>query len=370
MSVPFMDLAADNEPLLEDFLEDLKEVFESGHFVGGPTVQKFEETFSRFIGVKQTVSCGSGSDSLTMALRAVGVGGGDEVLCPAFGYASVPEAVARLGATPVFVDCHPGTYCMDPEKAVSNMNQRTKAIIAVHLYGQACDVNKITHVARTDSVIVMEDVRQATGARIGNRRLGTYGDFGIFSFHPENPLGGVGDGGAVTTNHERHAETIRFLKDHGRASGAEVSDYVGYNSRLDAIQAVMILQKLQDLDEDNAERIENARLYNKMFAGSPVQTPQFFDDGSHIYSNYVVMVPERDKLVETLKAKNIGYRLPCPQACHLQPAFSYLGYQQGAFPVAEELAAKALALPICPNLKKKHIETVGETILGHYGAAI
>lgn len=369
MTIPFMNLSSTNEVVYDDYLEDVKAIFDSGIFIGGPTVQKFEDKFARYNGNKQCVGLGSGADPVLSALRVLGVGPGDEVICPAFGPIGPAESAARLGATPVFVDCREDNYNMDADKALSSITQRTKAIIPVHLFGQASDIERIVSVSRTYSVSVIEDCRHSTGARNGNRRLGTYGDVAAFSFLPQNPLGAAGDAGALSTNNEDVAAMVRRLRDHAQ-SDAGVFESIGYGTPMDALQAALLLQKLQDLDENNAESLENAGLYNRLFAGSSIQVPNFIPDGSCVYSSYVIQVQDRDKLVDHLTEKGIGHEVPYALPVHLQPCFSYLGYQEGSFPVAESLAKRTLALPISGSLKKRQLEVVADTILEFYGAKL
>jgi dTDP-4-amino-4,6-dideoxygalactose transaminase len=266
----------------------------------------------------------------------------------------------------VFVDVRPETYTIDPDKTLASISSRTKAVIPIHIFGQAVEIDRLVTIARTYSVAVVEDVRYAFGGRIGSRRLGTYGEFGAYSFAPTAPLGSLGDGGALTTNNEERAALVRKLRDQGRANEYDC-EVVGYNSRLDAIQAAFLSRKLSDVDENNSECIENARLYNHLLAGSTVKTPIFYEDGQAVYNQYVVRAPERDKLIETFNEKGIGWSAPIARPLHLQPAFAYLGYKEGAFPIAEELAREAIALPVRPGLKKREIETICETISVHYG---
>ncbi len=369
MHVPFMDLSAVNDAVYEDFLEDVKAIFESGQFVSGPHIQRFEELFAKFIGNKFCVTVGSGSDAILLALRALGISAGDEVICPAFGSVSAAEAVVRLGATPVFVDCRPETYTLDPDKTLASITSRTRAIVPVHIFGHAAEIDRVVTIARTYSVPVIEDVRHAVGGRIGHRRLGTYGDLGAYCFHPSSPLGSAGEGGAVTSNNEEYAGLVRKLRNHGVGANG-TNEVIGYSSKLDAIQAALLTQKLQDLDENNAECIENAGLYNRLFLASPVVAPSYNDEGASIYSSYAVLVPERDKLVEHLKEKGIGYSVPTVVATHQQPCFGFLNYKEGAFPIAEDIAKRAICLPIASGLKKRQIEEVAETVLAFYGVKI
>jgi dTDP-4-amino-4,6-dideoxygalactose transaminase len=366
MTIPFQDLYATNDGVLDEFVEELRGLFEAGHLVEGPSIQKFEEAFAKFNGNRHTIGLGSSSDPLTLALRALNVGPNHEVIVPAFAPVSTADAVARLGAQVVFVDVRPDTYTLDPDQALAKMTSRTKAIVPVHTFGHAAEIERIVTIARTYSVSVVEDTREATGARNGSRRLGTYGEFAAHAFSPSSPLGGLNDCGAITTNNDEGAATLRKLREHGRNSHGEY-EMIGYGSRLDPVNAALLLNKLQDVDEFNAERIENARLYNKMFAVTPVQTPLFSDNGNFIYSSYAVAVSNRDQLADHLREKGIGYSIPMTKALHLQPAFAYLGYREGAFPIAEDLAKRTIALPVCPGLKKRQVEVVAETILQFYG---
>ncbi|MBX3729670.1 MAG: DegT/DnrJ/EryC1/StrS family aminotransferase [Candidatus Sumerlaeia bacterium] len=370
MTIPFVNMCPVNDGVLDDFIEDLQGIFKSGEFVLGSHVLQFEEAYARFIGTKFCMGVGSGSDGLLMALRAMGVGPNDEVICPAFGYASAAEAVVRVGATPVFVDVRSDSYTLDPDKTLASISSRTRAIIPVHLFGHAAEIDRLVTVARTYSVLVIEDARQSTGARNGHRRLGTYGDVAVHSFHPSAPLGGAGDGGAVTTNDEQRAQTIRQLRHRGFDVTTEHHEVVGYYSLLDSVQAALLRHKLADLDENNAESIENARLYTQMFAGTPVSTPRFVDEGNYIYNSYVVGAPDRDRLVAHLKEKGIGYSIPFARPVHMQPCFAYLNYQHGAFPIAEDLTTRALCLPIWPGLKKRQVEEVASAVLEFYGVKI
>ncbi|CAN5316695.1 DegT/DnrJ/EryC1/StrS family aminotransferase [soil metagenome] len=366
MAVPFINMKAVNNHLLEEFQPELDKIFESGQFVGGPVVQKFEEQFARYAGAKFGIGVNSGTDAILLALTALGIGPGDEVICSAYDFSGSADSIARLGAQPVFVDVRSDSYCVDPDQALATITSRTKAIIATHLFGHACEIDRLTTIARTYSVQVLEDMRHCVGGRVNGRRLGSFGAFGCFSFYPTRNLGAAGDGGLVSSNDEKNAETLRHLRDHGRNVKGE-HEVIGYNSRLDAIQAALLSVKLGDVDENNQERIENARLYTQLFKGSPVVTPSFRDDLSHVYNTYCVLVPDRDKLVAHLTEAGIGHQIYYQQPLHLQPAFEYLGYKEGAFPVAEDLGKRGIALPIAPGLKKQHIKETANSLLNFYG---
>jgi len=367
MAVPFINLKAANGHLVDEFVEEIQKLFESEQFVLGPTVQRFEEQFARYVGAKHGIGVNSGTDAVMLGLKAAGVGEGDEVLCPAFSFGCGGDLIAHLGAKPVFVDVRSESYCMDPDMAMASMTSQTKAIVVVHLFGQAAEIDRLSNFARTYSVSVVEDMRHACGARLGNRRLGSFGMFGAFSFYPTRNLGAVGDAGLITTNDEKAADMLRSLREHGCQSGKDQHDEIGYNSRLDAIQAAFLSIKLQELDENNLERVENARLYTQLLKDSPVQTPQFREDLSHVYNMYTILAPDREKLIEHLNEKGVGHAVYYSTPLHLQPAFKYLGYNEGAFPVAEDLAKRSLSLPVAPGLKKHHIEETANAVLDFYG---
>ncbi len=367
MAVPFLSLAAVNEHLVDDYIDEIRRIFESSQFILGPAVQRFEEQFARYAGCRNGVGVNSGTDGLMLALNALGVGPGDEVVVPAFTFGRNADVIARLGATPVLVDVKPDTYCLDPDQTMATITSRTKAIVAVHLFGQAAEIDKLSNFARTYSVSIVEDMRHAAGGRYNGRRLGTFGQAACYSFYPTRNLGAAGDAGLVTTSDDKLADSLRLLRDHGRPSTEGNHAAIGYNTRLDSIQAAILSIKLPELDENNLERVENARLYTQLFKDSPVQAPLFRDDLSHVYNMYTILVPDRDKLLEHLTEKGIGYGVYYRTPLHLQPAFEYLGYKEGAFPVSEDLARRALSIPVAPGLKKHQIEETANTILSFYG---
>jgi dTDP-4-amino-4,6-dideoxygalactose transaminase len=373
MAIPFINMQALNNHLLGDFQKEVAKLFQGGQFILGAPVQKFEEQFAKYIGVRYGIGVNSGTDALLLALNALNIGPGDEVICPAFTFGRCADVIARLGATPVFVDVRPDTYTIDADLAHAAINARTKAIVAVHLFGQAADIEHLTSIARTYSVAVLEDMRHAAGARVNNRRLGTWGQMGCFSYYPTRTLGAAGDAGMITTNDEKAAERLRRLREHGHAPGTNskgTHDMIGYNSRLDAIQAILLSLKLPELDDNNMDRVANARYYNQLFRNTPVVPPQFREDGSHVYNMYTVLAPDRDALANHLTEQGIGNMIYYPTPLHLQPAFEYLGYKQGAFPVAEDLARRAISLPISPGLTKHNLETVANAVLSFYSAKV
>lgn len=369
MPVAHSDFHAINDHLLEDFQEDVKEVFASGQYTLGAHVQKFEETFAKFVGCKFGVGLNSGTDALLICLNAIGVGPGDEVVVPVYAPTYTAETVARLGATPVFVDCRPDTLNVDPDQVIASLTSRSKAMIVAHNFGLSCEIDRIIQIARTYSVPVLEDASAAAGGRFHNRRLGTFGNFGCFNLGPGNALGAIGCAGAIVTNDENFVENFRRLRDHGMF-GSAAHEMVGYDSHMDALQALFLLRKMSEHDDNNQDRIANAGVYHSMFAGSAVQGPVQREDLSHIYSSFVIQVPDREKLIETLNEKGIESMVPFPTPLHLEPCFRYLEYKEGAFPVAEDVAKRALSIPIGSHLKKSHLVEVANTILSHFGAAV
>lgn len=368
MPIPFLDLYYQHQPVEEEYIKAVRQIIKSGSFILGPTLQKFEERIAKYIGSRHAIGVASGTDALLLSLASLGIGPGDEVIVPTFCFVAVADVVVRLGATPVFVDSRAETFNLDADKTLASINRNTKAIIAVHLFGQAAEIDRLQTIARTYSIPIIEDVCQATGAKFHNKRVGSYGLFGCFSFYPTKNLGGIGDGGLITTDDDAKAELIRKYRDHGRSTTATYNhDVIGYNSRLDPLQAAMLDLKLPDTDDYNADRVENARLYNQLFEGTPIVTPKFRDDGSHVFNVYTILVENRDALRTHLQEKGIGTAIYYPQPLHLQPCLRYLGHKEGAFPISEDLAKRALALPIAPGLKKKQIIEIANTILAFYG---
>lgn len=364
--IPFQNLKVTHESFLRDFLRDLGTLFQSPtpDFIGAnsKTVGEFEKTVAEYLGVKHALGVGSGTDALLLALDALGIGPGDEVIVPAFGFIATADVVVRLGATPVFVDIDPVSFNIDPAKMEAAITERTRALIPVHLYGQAADMTAIMEIARSRNLPVIEDVAQAMGAEHNGRKLGSIGLFGAFSFYPTKNLGAAGDGGLLVTNDDEMARRIRLYRDHGK-NAEGVFEVVGYNSRLDSIQARYLNYKLPDLDDSIQDRIENARLYNQLFADTEVEVPAVPEDGlSHSFNLYTIKVRDRDRLQIFLREKEIQTAVYYPYAMPMAPALSRFGHKAGDFPAAEETARQVLSLPIWPGLKRKEIERVAECV--------
>lgn len=363
--IPFQNLKVTHESFLREFLRDMGALFQSPNpdFIGSnsASVIEFEKAAAEYHGVKHALGVGSGTDAILLALDALGVTAGDEVIVPAFGFIATADVVVRLGATPVFVDIDPATFNIAPGKIEAAITERTKALIPVHLFGQAADMTAIMAIARSRNLPVIEDVAQAMGADHDGRKLGSIGLFGAFSFYPTKNLGGAGDGGLITTNDDEMARRIRLYRDHGK-NAEGVFEVVGYNSRLDGIQAKYLQYKLPDLDDSIQDRIENARLYNQLFANSEVETSPIPDDMSHSFNLYTIKVRDRDRLQTFLREKEIQTAVYYPYAMPLTPALSRFGHKPGDFPASEEVARQVISLPVWPGLKRKEIERVAECV--------
>lgn len=281
---------------------------------------------------------------------------------PSFGFIATADVVVRLGARPVFVDVDETSCNINPALLAEKITPKTKAIITVHLFGLACDMEAILPIAADHGLPVIEDVAQATGTMIGSKRAGAVGHFGAFSFYPTKNLGGAGDGGMITTNDDRYAEVILKMRDHGRSREGDY-DLIGYNSRLDTIQSLYLKRKLEELDDTLMDRVENARLYGQLFEGAEIVAPAVPEDGSHSFNNYTIQVRDRDRLMTYLREKGVQSAIYYREAMHLTKALASLGYKPGDFPVAEKLVRQVLSLPVWPGLKKKDIETVARTVL-------
>lgn len=354
MNVPLLDLKGQYLALKADLDAAIAEVMESQHFILGPKVEACEKAIARYCGCSHAVGVSSGSDALLACLMAEGIGRGDEVITTAYSFFATAGAIARVGATPVFVDIDPATCNLDTSQIGSNVTERTRAIIPVHLYGQMADMDGVMEVAGRFALVVIEDAAQAIGAEHKSRRAGTIGHYGCFSFFPSKNLGAAGDGGMIVTNDVRRAETLRCLRGHG-ASPKYYHKLVGGNFRLDAIQAAIVSAKLPHLDQWTAARQRNAALYDDLFAeaglaGSPqFVLPRVVTD-RHIFNQYVVRAAGRDALKTALQSRGVATEVYYPVPMHLQECFAYLDHQAGAFPESERAARETLALPVHPEL--------------------
>jgi UDP-2-acetamido-2-deoxy-ribo-hexuluronate aminotransferase len=362
MKIPLFDLRSQHGHLVDEIMERWRQAFDESDFILGQAMQDFEKALAQYVGARHAIGVNSGTDALLLSLRCLDIMPGDDVLVPAFGNVSPPNVVARLFANPIFVDIDPNSYGIDPIKLQETLTDKTRVIIASHLYGHPCTIDQICQFAQANGLFVVEDATQALGSTYMNKKLGTFGITGAYSFYPNRNLGGAGDGGMIVTDDDAVAERLRRLRDNGGSEDGMVYDELGVSSRLDSIQAVFLKIKLEELDESNQDRIENARLYERLLANTPLKRPRFVDNGSHVYCHYTIEHDERDHLKGFLEEKEIEAEIYYPLPLHLQPCLQYLEYGPGDFPVAEGACKRVLSLPIYPGLKKRQIEEVGAAI--------
>jgi dTDP-4-amino-4,6-dideoxygalactose transaminase len=347
---------------MENIIKKIESVFETDRFILGPMVEKFESKFASMMGVKHAVGVNSGTDALMLSLRLLDLQPENEVIVPVFSYISVADVVLRVGATPVFVDVDPMTGLIDIAKIETAITENTKAVIPVHLYGKSVNMISLMEISRKHNLAVIEDCSHATGAQFHGRKLGTYGISGCFSFYPTMSLGGVGDGGMIITDNDEYATRLKKFREHGRIDNIYY-DEIGYNTRLDAIQAAVLFVKMDELEDSNAEKIENARFYNRFFAEANAVLPEIQDDFSHVFNIYTLQVAQRDALEIYLKDKKIGSAIYYPVPLHLQPCFDFLEHKEGDFPQAEQLTKRVISLPVFPGLKRQEIQFAAQAVL-------
>jgi dTDP-4-amino-4,6-dideoxygalactose transaminase len=370
--IPFVDLATQHRALERPLREAISRLLETSGFILGEDVAAFEEEFAAFCGVKHAIGVASGLDALTLSVRALGVKNGQEVILPANTFIATALAVAQAGARPVLVDVDPETYNMDPALVEKAINKKTKALMPVHLYGQSADMNPLRDLARKHGLVMIEDSCQAHGALYKGRndeqeKCGGMSDAGCFSFYPSKNLGALGDGGMITTNRDDLAEDIRTLRHYGQ-TGKNVHSVKGINSRLDALQAVVLRVKLRQLPKWNEARRRHAAHYQQTLEDSPVATPIEKEGNMHVYHLYVVRVPKRDELLAHLEALGISCGVHYPIPIHLQEAFSDLGKGAGSFPVTERLASEILSLPMYPEMADSSVDTISDTISAFFSS--
>jgi dTDP-4-amino-4,6-dideoxygalactose transaminase len=380
MKVPFLDLKAQYESIKDEINEAIQKVLDSCAFAGGPFVEEFEKNFAKFCEVKHCVGVGSGTEALWMALLALGVGPGDEVITVPNTFIATAEAISFCGATPVFIDIDKKTYTMDPEKLKEFIeqkcdfnqstnqliNQSTKrplrAIIPVHLFGQMADMDPIMEIAKANNLFVVEDACQAHGAEYNGKRAGSIGDAGCFSFYPGKNLGAYGEAGAITANNSELVKKMAMFRDHGQ-SKKYYHDMIGWNARMDGIQGAVLNVKLKHLPVWNEARRENARLYNELFATvDNIIEPIEAKYARHVYHVYAVRVKNRASLIAAMADKEIYCGIHYPVPVHLQQAYESSGIKNGSCPVAEKCAEEYVSLPMFPELKSLQVEHVVEEI--------
>ena len=361
MQVPLLDLRAQYADIKHDLDEAVHRVLDSARFIGGPEVAGLEQEVARYSSCAHAIGCASGTDALLLSLRGIEAGPGDEVVTSAFSFFASAGTIANVGARPVFVDIDARTFNLDPHRLEEAITPLTKAVIAVHLFGQCCDLTAVRAVCEKHQVWLIEDAAQAIGAEWEGKRAGSVGDLGCFSFFPSKNLGAAGDGGMVTAQNDTLAERVRLLREHG-AKPKYYHSLVGTNSRLDALQAAILRVKLRHLDRWSERRAQNAALYDQLLEGARLARPFRDARTRHIYNQYVIRVPQREALRQHLTDRGIGTEVYYPVPLHLQKCFASLGYQEGEMPQSEAAAKEVLALPIYPELTEEQIRYVAASV--------
>ena len=357
MNIPLVDLVAQYHTIKDEMDAAVLSVLESGRFILGPNVAAFEKEVGQYLGVKHAIGMASGTDALIIALRAAGVGAGDEVIVPAFSFFATAGAILNVGAIPIFVDVQPDTYLMDFTKVETVITSKTKALIPVHLYGQPADMDEVLAIAKKYNLIVIEDNAQGIGSEYKSKKTGNIGDMGCLSFFPSKNLGGYGDGGMLVTNDDGFAEKARMLRAHGWRK-KYFPEMLGYNSRLDEIQAAILRVKLKHLDSWNRRRREIAHQYSHILNGFGLKFPTEAPDRTHVYHLYMVAFENRDEVQKKLKDAGIATEVYYPQPLHLAAPCRALGHKEGEYTVSEKASYELLALPLYPELSNSQVEEI------------
>lgn len=355
--VPLVDLQAQYASIKPEIDAAVARVLRNANFILGKEVADFEQAFAKYIGVNDAVGVASGTAALHLSLLACGVGSGDEVITSAHTFIATAEAISQTGARPVFVDIDPRTYTLDPNCVEAAITPRTRALIPVHLYGQSADMASLLDIAQRKNLWLIEDAAQAHGAEYQGRRCGSMGHLGCFSFYPGKNLGAYGDAGAVTGNDALLLAKVRKLRDHGRITKYE-HDEIGFGERLDALQAAILFAKLPHLEDWIAARRAHAKTYNQLLIGCDVETPYEFNEGRHVYHQYVIQTSRRDVLMAYLKEHGIEVGVHYPVPLHRQPAYLQQGYAEFVLPITEKAAGRVLSLPVYPELTEKQIASI------------
>lgn len=370
MRVPFFDLKAQYATIRHDIRRAMDEVCKSQQFILGPQVRRLEDEIAHYCGVPHAVGVSSGTDALLLAIMALGIGAGDEVITTPYTFIATAGSIARSGATPVFVDIDPTRLTIDPKLIADRITERTRAIIPVHLFGRCTEMEPISALAARHGFAIIEDAAQAIGTEDEyGRRAGSVGLMGCFSFYPTKNLGGFGDGGMILTGDPTLASTLRALRNHG-SSTKYLHSLLGGNFRIDELQAALLAVKLTHLDRWTARRIANAECYDALFRARGldhrIRLPEIPKNERHVFNQYVIRVPKRDELSCFLESQGIGHDIYYPMPLHLQTCFEYLGYKKGDMPASEQAARETLALPIYPELTPPMLECVVDTIQAFY----
>ncbi|VYU48666.1 aminotransferase class V-fold PLP-dependent enzyme [Clostridium tertium] len=387
MNIPLIDLKAQYESLAEELKEATLGILTSANYIMGKTVIDFEKEFAEYVGVKHAISVGNGTDGLVIALKAMGIGEGDEVITTPFTFFATAEAISAVGGTPVFVDVNKDTFNIDVTKIEEKITSKTKAIMPIHIFGQSADMDEINEIAKKHNLLVIEDACQAIGGKYKGRNVGSLADVAVFSFFPTKNLGCAGDGGMIVTDNDDIAIIAKALKTHGsgengqkaynllnnieeevqKAEDANDTVYnplkyynylIGYNSRLDAIQAAILNVKIKEIDNWNAKRREIAGIYNEALQNTNLVTPVTRDYVEPVYHMYVLQSENREEVLEKLKEAGIATGVYYPVPLHLQKCYKNLGYKEGDMPVSEYLSHRTFAIPVYPELTKEQVDYI------------
>ena len=364
--IPMLDLAAQNGPLREQIRAAMDRVIDSNYFILGPEVAAFEKEMGEYVQAKHVIGCANGSDALVLALKALGVGAGDEVITTTFSFFATAGSISRTGAVPVFADIDPVSYNLDPSKLEAKITDKTKVIMPVHLYGQMTPMDEIMALAKKHQLKVIEDAAQAIGSKQDGRSAGSIGDVGCFSFFPSKNLGAFGDAGMVVSNDDEIAANLRSLRVHGTGKVRYHYDHIGLNSRIDALQAAVLRVKLPELAGWTVGRRNNAARYNERLEGiSQIDTPVELEGMFHIYNQYTIRVPDRVGLQARLKENGIASAVYYPHPLHLQNCFAECGGKEGDCPNAEKAVAEVLSLPVFGDLSDEQLDRICGIIREH-----
>jgi len=361
LNIPMVDLKGQYQTLKQEIDNGIQDVLNATSFILGPNVQALEKEVADYCGVKHAIGVASGTDALHLALLAAGIGPGDEVITTPFTFIATAEAIAYVGAKPVFVDIHPDTFNIDASLIEAAITDKTKAVLPVHMFGQSADMDSIADICKKHKLKIIEDCAQSFGAEYAGKKSGAYGDLGCFSFFPSKNLGCYGDGGMVITNDDAMAENVRMYRNHG----SKVRYYhscIGYNSRLDEMQAVILRVKLKRIDEYNTNRYNNAQAYTSKLKGSTITAPFEDGKGSHVYHQYTIMSDKRDAIHQALTDRGIASAVYYPVPLHRQEVFAE-DYKDISLPNAEAVSEKVVSLPMFPELRREQIEQIMETVL-------
>ncbi|WP_130805787.1 DegT/DnrJ/EryC1/StrS family aminotransferase [Senegalia massiliensis] len=390
MDIPLIDLKAQYDNLKNELDKVTIDVLSGSKYIMGENVVKFEREFNKYLNVKHSISVGNGTDALVIALKALGIGEGDEVITSTYTFFATAESISAVGAVPVFVDVEKDTFNIDPQKIEEKITEKTRAIMPVHIFGQPADMDEINIIAKKHNLYVIEDACQAIGAQYKGKMVGTLGDIAAFSFFPTKNLGAAGDGGMIVTNNDNIATIVKALRTHGSGENGQKAynllngekeevkkdsedntvynplkyyNYlIGFNSRLDEIQAALLRVKLRELDKWNNKRVDTAKHYNESLNETELVVPYKSENGTHVYHMYILQSEDRSGLVEYLKENGIATGVYYPVPLHQQKAYKDLGYKKGDMPNSEYLSERTFAVPIYPELNNEQKEYIVETI--------